>query len=108
MIKTIKLKDARELIKGIMNTSIGGYYYVDSVQDDQDGSIGVIFNKPNSSQLYEFWYYDYDMTIGTILGFNAPLDDSHYDDFDVKVTPVKKVTVTSYEYVRDDSNDQYY
>lgn len=100
MIKTIKLKDARELIKGIMNTSIGGYYHVDSVQDDQDGSIGVIFNKPNSSQLYEFWYYDYDMTID-VPGHTVFLDDSYYDDFDVKVAPVKKVTkqITITKYV---------
>ena len=109
MIKSIKLKDARELIKGIMNTSIGGYYHFDSVQDDQDGSLGVIFNKPNSSQLYEFWYYDYDMTIDTVHEFNAPLDDSYYDDFDVKVVPVKKVTkqIMVTKYVRDDSNEDY-
>ena len=107
MIKSVKLKDARELIKGIMNTSIGGYYHFDSVQDDCDGSIGVIFNKPNSSQLYEFWYNDYDMTIDTVQGHTVFLDDSYYDDFDVKVAPVKKVIkqIMVTKYVRDDSND---
>ena len=103
MIKTIKLYQARALIN---QRNVDGLFYVDKVS--VEGCTDIIFKSDLSDQLYSFYYCendDYDMTIGTVLGFNAPLDDSHYDDFDVEVAPVKKVTVTSYEYVRDDSND---
>lgn len=101
-MKTIKLYQAKALID---QHNVDGLFYVDKVSDEDYSEI--IFKKGSNNQLYSFYYYDYDMTIDTVQGFNTFLDDSYYDDFDVKVAPVKKVTkqIMVTKYVGDDSND---
>ena len=103
MTRTIKLYQAKALIN---QRNVDGLFYVDKVS--VEGCTDIIFKSDLNDQLYSFYYCendDYGMTIGTVLGFNAHLDDSHYDNLDVEVAPIKKVPVTTYEYVRDDYND---
>ena len=45
------------------------------------------------------------ITINTTKQSAVLLDDINNRDLDVEVAPVKKIPVTTYEYVRDDSND---
>lgn len=104
MTRTIKLKDARDLI----HQNKGKFVYVDQV--DNDPYVEIIFRAKGYTPLYSFWYYisdvpDLGMTIDTVQQFDAFLDDSDNNDFDVEVAPVKKILVTTYRYVGDDSND---
>jgi len=79
MIKSIKWHQAKALIN---QHNIDSLIYVDRVSSDD--YIEIIFKKGSNNQLYSFYYYDYDMTIDTVQGFNTFLDDSYYDDFDVE------------------------
>ena len=104
MIKSIKLKDARELIY----QRKGKFVYVDQV--DNDPCMEVIFKEKEHVQLYSFWYYCYrsdvpeiGITIDTVQKSDSLLGDD--DNLDVEVAPVKKIPVTTYRYVGDDYND---
>ena len=104
MIKSIKLKDARDLIY----QNKGKFVYVN--QDDNDPYVEVIFKGKGHTQLYSFWYYKSDLpeigiTIDTVQKFDSFLGDD--DNLDVEVVPVKKVAkqVTVTKYVGDDYVD---
>lgn len=91
MTKSIKLKDARELI----HQNKGKYVYVDQV--DNGPYVKVIFRAKGYTPLYSFWYYrsdnpDLGITIDTVQKFDSFINDD--DNLDVEITPVKKVTVT--------------
>ena len=90
-MKTIKLRQARALIN---QRNVDGLFYVDKAYDK--ACTEIIFKSDLNDQLYSFYYCDDDPDLGITI------DD---DNLDVVVAPVKKVTVTTYEYVRDDSND---
>ena len=104
MIKSIKLKDARELIY----QRKGKFVYVNQVNNDP--YVEVIFKEKEHTQLYSFWYYKSDLpeigiTIDTVQKFDSFLGDD--DNLDVEVAPIKKVAkqVTVTKYVGDDYND---
>ena len=112
MIKSIKLKDARDLIY----QNKGKFVYVDCVRDPNyyegnvDSYVKIIFKEKEYSQLYSFWYYisdvpDLGTTIDTIQQFDAFLNVSDNDNLDIGVAPVKKVKVTVTKYVEEDYND---
>ena len=109
MIKSIKLKDARELIH--QNKLVGKFIYVDCVRDPSyyegnvDEYMEIIFRENNDDQLYSFWYYNSDdpdlgITIDTVQKFDSFINDD--DNLDVEITPVKKINK---QYIGDDSND---
>lgn len=105
MTRTIKLYQAKALID---QHNIDNLIYVDEVSDEDYP--GVIFKSDLNDQLYSFWYYisdvpDLGTTIDTIQQFDAFLDTDNNKNLDVKVAPVKKIPVTTYRYVEDDSND---
>ena len=70
----------------------------------------IIFKSDLSDQLYSFYYYFYSdgsnsgLATSTTKQSNAFLDDINNRDLDVEVAPAKKLLVTFYDYVRDDSN----
>ena len=105
-MKTINMHQAKALID---QHSIDDLIYVDRVS--VEGCTDIIFKSDLSDQLYSFYYYCY--SDGSNLGLATDttkqsdvfLDDTNNRDFDVEVVPVKKIPVTTYEYVRDDSND---
>ena len=105
-MKTIKVYQAKSLI---YQHSIDDLIYVDKVS--VEGCTDIIFKSDLSDQLYSFYYYFYSdgsnsgLATSTTKQSNAFLDDINNRDLDVEVAPVKKVPVTSYDYVRDDSND---
>ena len=104
-MKTIKLYQAKSLI---YQHSIDDLIYVDKVS--VEGCTDIIFKSNLSDQLYSFYYYFYSDGSNSGLATNtkqsnAFLDDINNRDLDVEVAPVKKLLVTSYDYVRDDSND---
>jgi len=104
MIKTIKLYQARALIR---HRNVDGLFYVDKVSDGNYTEI--IFKKDSNNQLYSFYYYESDLpdlgtTIDTIQQFDAFLDNINNSDLDVEVAPVKKVSeqITVTKYVGDE------
>ena len=106
-MRTIKLKDARDLIH---QRNIDDLIYVDQV--DNDPYVEVIFRAKGYTPLYSFWYYNSDdpdlgITIDTVQKFDSFINDD--DNLDVEITLVKKVTVTKQiketKYVVEDSND---
>ena len=105
-MKTIKVYQAKSLI---YQHSIDDLIYVDKVS--VEGCTDIIFKSDLSDQLYSFYYYCYSdgsnlgLATSTTKQFSAFLDDTNNRDLDVEVAPVKKLLVTSYDYVRDDSND---
>ena len=105
-MKTIKVYQAKSLI---YQHSIDDLIYVDKVS--VEGCTDIIFKSDLSDQLYSFYYYCYSdgsnsgLATNTTKQSNAFLDDTNNRDLDVEVAPVKKLLVTSYDYVRDDSND---
>ena len=105
-MKTIKVYQAKSLI---YQHSIDDLIYVDKVS--VEGCTDIIFKSDLSDQLYSFYYYFYSdgsnsgLATNTTKQFSAFLDDISNRDLDVEVAPVKKVPVTTYDYVRDDSND---
>ena len=108
MARTIKLYQAKALIN---QRNVDGLFYVDEVPDeDEEDYMEIIFKSDLSDQLYSFYYCDNDdldlgMTIDTVQKFDAFLDDDNNKNLDIKVAPVKKIPVTTYRYVGDDSND---
>ena len=106
MTRTIKLYQAKALIN---QRNVDGLFYVDKVS--VEGCTDIIFKSDLSDQLYSFYYYCYSdgsnlgLATSTTKQFSAFLDDTNNRDLDVEVAPVKKLLVTSYDYVRDDSND---
>lgn len=101
MIKSIKLKDARDLI----HQNKGKFVHVDQVEDGP--GVEVIFKEKECNQLYSFWYYrsddpDLGITIDTVQKFDSFLGDD--DNLDVGVNPIKKVTkqITVTKYIEDD------
>ena len=106
-MKTINIHQARALIG---HHNIDGLSYVDKVS--MEGCTDIIFKSDLSDQLYSFYYCDNDdpdlgITINTTKQSAVLLDDINNRDLDVEVAPVKKIPVTTYEYVRDDSNEDY-
>ena len=105
-MKTIKVYQAKSLI---YQHSIDDLIYVDKVS--VEGCTDIIFKSDLSDQLYSFYYYFYSdgsnsgLATNTTKQFNAFLDDTNNRDLDVEVAPVKKLLVTSYDYVGDDLND---
>lgn len=103
-MKTIKLYQARELIN---QRNVNGLFCIDKVSDGNYHEI--IFKRGSNNQLYSFSYYCYSdgsnvgLTTDTTKQFDAFLDNDNNKNLDVKVAPVKKVTVT--KYIVDDSND---
>lgn len=105
MIKTIKLYQIKALVN---HHDIDNLIYVDEVSDED--YLEVIFKSDLNDQLYSFYYCENDVpdlgtTIDTIQQFDAFLDNDNNKNLDVKVAPVKKIPVTTYRYVEDDSND---
>ena len=105
-MKTINIHQARALIG---HHNIDGLSYVDKVS--MEGCTDIIFKSDLSDQLYSFYYYFYSdgsnsgLATNTTKQFSAFLDDTNNRDLDVEVAPAKKLLVTFYDYVRDDSND---
>ena len=89
-MKTIKFYQARSLIN---QSNVDDLSYVDYVDKafNEDYS-EIIFKHGSNNQLYSFYYCNNHMTIDSVQGLNTFLYNSNYDDFDVDVAPVKKIT----------------
>ena len=107
-MKTIKVYQAKALID---QHNIDNLIYVDRVSDEDDDDFPeIIFKSDLNNQSYSLYhcesdYPDLGTTIDTVQKFDAFLDDDNNKNLDVEVAPVKKIPVTTYKYVGDDSND---